>query len=578
VTEDGSTYSGKVAFVYIFNLVVGFGPLTLPHVFYESGYALATGFMLILGFVAYTTATFVIEAMSIGNALIFLGMHTDTESVTYEHVAQNDQDGAEENGLEDLDGVELVSPSGLSRKHSSSGVRERASTSLDAEEEENGEDNSASLQVKLEQNPFELRQKLELGEMAKIFLGSRGYRVLVFVTAVYLYGDLAIYACASPTTLIALYPGNREYVNLFFSSTPFKVNQRVAFQMWLGLFSLVVVPLSCMNFQKTKHLQLFTCTYRNIAIFSMIAIGINRYIKHGQLPPAETHEDIVVATHAANFASLPKLFGAATYSFMCHHSLPSIVFPIAADSRRNIMKIIAADYVAILSCYLLLCITAFFAFGTWLDRTCLSRPNGSTCSIHTVYIINFSDSINAAFGDFLTLLPVFICVTNYPLIAITTRNNLIFWFEKFRAKILSAPEPSASSTEIKLWHSLLVAVPPIIIALIVQDVSIIVEFTGSYAGLALEFVFPCWLVVMARRRIVGTAVENVHNDFSSPFRRHATVQLVMLWTLASLVFILIEQLLRFFGGPEAVESLTNTSGVANSSTLLVDNNDSKGVR
>ena len=41
---------------------------------------------------------------------------------------------------------------------------------------------------------FDITNKVELGKMAVMFFPSRGVKILYLVMAIYLYGDLAIYA------------------------------------------------------------------------------------------------------------------------------------------------------------------------------------------------------------------------------------------------------------------------------------------------------------------------------------------------------------------------------------------------
>mmetsp|Transcript_20993 Transcript_20993/g.36851 ORF Transcript_20993/g.36851 Transcript_20993/m.36851 type:complete len:385 (+) Transcript_20993:1-1155(+) len=374
--------------------------------------------------------------------------------------------------------------------------------------------------------------------MAKLFMGNFGYKVLMAITGIYLYGDLAIYASATPTTLISLFPGDRKEITIPLLDWTYPVDQDSSYSAWLMLFSCIVVPLSCLNFQKTKHLQIFTCTYRNAALVSMIALAAIRYEKH-VLSGRGGDDEPDLELKQFNPAGLPKLFGAATYSFMCHHSLPSIIFPIDAESRPYIMKILGLDYVAILITYLILCITAFLAFASYKDIICEEEPSTLSCAIQGIYILNFSSGTNPFFGDFLTLLPVFICFTNFPLIAITTRNNLIVWFNWFYNRITGGVIPPG---EVRLWHSLIVAVPPIIIAFVIHDVSIIVEFTGSYAGLALEFLFPCWLVVSARKAVNRLDPEiRQGNPYRSPFQSNVAVAIVLLWSVTSLCFIFFQQ-------------------------------------
>ena len=54
----------------------------------------------------------------------------------------------------------------------------------------------------------------------------------------------------------------------------------------------------------------------------------------------------------ANIDGVPSLFGVCVYSFMCHHSLPSMVTPIRNKSK--LFGVMLADYGTILAFYLVL--------------------------------------------------------------------------------------------------------------------------------------------------------------------------------------------------------------------------------
>merc|ERR1719340_156733 len=62
----------------------------------------------------------------------------------------------------------------------------------------------------------------------------------------------------------------------------------------------------------------------------------------------------------SKISGLPNLFGVCVYSFMCHHSLPSLVTPIANKSK--LYSILLGDYLLILGFYFLLAFTGIFAF------------------------------------------------------------------------------------------------------------------------------------------------------------------------------------------------------------------------
>ena len=62
----------QFVFIYLFNLHIGIGLLALPKAFSEGGMALGSILLIILAFVGYMTATYMIEAMDAANAYVKL--------------------------------------------------------------------------------------------------------------------------------------------------------------------------------------------------------------------------------------------------------------------------------------------------------------------------------------------------------------------------------------------------------------------------------------------------------------------------------------------------------------------------
>ena len=70
ISEPFSQYSPFTGLVYIFNLIVVTGALTLPAAFHDAGWLLSTIIIILLAFMSYLTATFVIESMACANAIV----------------------------------------------------------------------------------------------------------------------------------------------------------------------------------------------------------------------------------------------------------------------------------------------------------------------------------------------------------------------------------------------------------------------------------------------------------------------------------------------------------------------------
>lgn len=60
----------QVGLIYVYNLIVGTGALTLPAVFTKAGWALSIAVITMLAFMGFVTVTFIIEVMACANAVL----------------------------------------------------------------------------------------------------------------------------------------------------------------------------------------------------------------------------------------------------------------------------------------------------------------------------------------------------------------------------------------------------------------------------------------------------------------------------------------------------------------------------
>jgi amino acid permease len=84
----------------------------------------------------------------------------------------------------------------------------------------------------------------------------------------------------------------------------------------------------------------------------MIILAIVTLAKHGRHDKEVPHFNVL---------ALPNLFGGTVYSFMCHHSLPSIVTPMRDKSR--VLRIVGMAFMSVIVVYLFLFISCGLAFG-----------------------------------------------------------------------------------------------------------------------------------------------------------------------------------------------------------------------
>lgn len=219
----------------------------------------------------------------------------------------------------------------------------------------------------------------------------------------------------------------------------------------------------------------------------------------------------------ASLSGVPNLFGVCVYSFMCQHSLPSLVTPIS--NKKRVGALVLADYVLILAFYVLLAFTAIFCFDSSL--------------LHDMYTLNFTDNCSvlnvAVLRYFLGLFPVFTISTNFPIIAVTLRNN---WKTLFHRDGGTYPWVVD-----RVLFPLITLVPPIAVAFSTHNLESLVGITGAYAGTGIQYVVPACLVYCGRRHLEPVLGRGAVNKHQSPFRHSVWVWFVLVWAASCLVFV-----------------------------------------
>ncbi|EFA86165.1 transmembrane protein [Heterostelium album PN500] len=296
---------------------------------------------------------------------------------------------------------------------------------------------------------FNIKKRTEVGFMTQQFL------------------DLAIYAATVPTSLSVVTGG--------FSMGKLDLSAHDVYYFYLALFALFVVIIL------TSYKQSF-----RMIILSIIFIAQGKGAPPKDLP-------------MFNFAGLPAMFGVSIYAFMCHHSLPSIITPISTKKRLTFLM--GIDFGSIFVAYALLCITAVIAFGNQTNPTCDSSNHSGTfipCEIQSLYIYNFSSYNIKVFAIFLSLFPVFTLSTNYVLISITLRNNLL--------NLITYKSDQMNPKIRNIVFSLVSSLLPVGIAFATRNVSFLVNITGGYAGLGIIFVMPVALSYYSNKKLNSLGV------------------------------------------------------------------------
>ncbi|KAM6175997.1 transmembrane protein 104 [Erethizon dorsatum] len=481
ITETGELYSPYVGLVYMFNLIVGTGALTMPKAFASAGWLVSLILLVFLGLMSFVTTTFVVEAMAAANAqLRWKRMETHKEEEDDDSSTASDSDVLTQESYERAEKLPILS------------VQRHAPPNL-----------------------FEITDRVEMGQMASMFFNKVGVNLFYFCIIVYLYGDLAIYAAAVPFSLMQVtcsasgndscgVEADTKYNDTDLCWGPLR---RVdAYRIYLAVFTLLLGPFTFFDVQKTKYLQILTSLMRWIAFAIMIVLALVR-IGKGQ---GEGHPPL------ADFSGVRNLFGVCVYSFMCQHSLPSLITPVS--SKHHLTHLVFLDYMLILAFYGLLSFTAIFCFrgDSLMDMYTL---NFARCDVVGLATVRF----------FLGLFPVFTISTNFPIIAVTLRNN---WKTLFHREGGTYPWVVD-----RVVFPTITLVPPVLVAFCTHDLESLVGITGAYAGTGIQYVIPAFLVYLCRKDIHLAFGYGTVNKHRSPFRHTFWVGFVLLWAFSCFFFV-----------------------------------------
>ncbi|KAF7629280.1 hypothetical protein Mgra_00009174 [Meloidogyne graminicola] len=528
--ENVQTFSTTIGLLYIFNLIVGTGALTLPKAFQSAGYILGLILLLISEFTSYISATFVIETLAIANYIL-------NKPLTNQNILNEEQ--------------------------------------ILIEGENNDENNISEEEAEEINKKLILNKRIELAEMSHIFLGIGGTIFTYIILIIYLFGDLAVYSTMVPKSLMNIICSTLNSSSLN-SSLPCHNNPNdwlhlfsrfFVYQFCILIFVIFCFPMILMGMTKTKWLQLSTTLSRWTAFILMIVMAINLLLNNG----VKGHPPPI------NFNSFGSLFGVTVYAFMCHHSIPGLIFPIR-EIKNNFNIQLFGVYTLIYLFYCALSLTGSFAFEHTQD----------------IYTINFlhekTDNFNffnLLIDYFLALFPVFVLTSSYIIVAITLCNNIrvlvkllinkrinsslenqniinndnqpllqneynnippseieeeqtINYFNLFNNNIFNYLQTNINLNNLnKYLIPIIILLIPSLISMTTDNVLLLASITGSFPGVGVQYILPAILILNARRALfikIGSSTIP-SNLLSSPFKHWLWPIAILCWAIFAIIIV-----------------------------------------
>ncbi|XP_025058987.1 transmembrane protein 104-like isoform X3 [Alligator sinensis] len=363
---------------------------------------------------------------------------------------------------------------------------------------------------------FDINELLSLTDLTKMYFNTVGDLLSRITLMLGIYGSLAMFLTMAPFSLAELFcniprcTGESNYTVIYLDENRCwgPISKSNAYRIFLAGFVFLIGPFVFFSIQKNKFIQILATTI-SFSVFCIIFVVAFHLLAtgHGKGNPS-----------LANFGALPNLFGACSLAAVSHATLPQIIPPI--QNKAYLGFGIAIVFIVVGTLYALLSLTIMFTFENE--------------KIQTIVLLNFLDCSVAPgvfFIYFLGLYTTFKVSAIFPLNAVTLRDNLWAMFSPFQCSHIWIVE--------RLIFPILTILPPIVIAMVTENIEVIVGVTGSYAATIIQFVIPPLLVFFSRRDTHEKFGPSVHIKFASPFQHNLWIIIVIIFAVFALITVTI---------------------------------------
>ncbi|XP_025836801.1 transmembrane protein 104 homolog [Agrilus planipennis] len=269
------------------------------------------------------------------------------------------------------------------------------------------------------------------------------------------------------------------------------------------VFVLVGVVLSAFSSKKATPLHLIISIYRSSMVLAIIisaAYKIGRNKTQTPVAMAGAHQ-------------LPKLLGSTILSFMCHHSILRILYPV--HKKNRLQSYIVKIFSSVICLYVIISFTAILAF----------EP------VQEVYSINF-----AVQSDDFVIKKVFdYLIAVYPAVA-----GLIVFIEISRSLqehlqvlCLSFNDFETYNFCIRKLYFPFFVILSVVVPLCTNKIKVFVPIAGTFGGNITQNIIPLLLVHTGRKTCQKTLQPSV-NYYSSPLKKWYWPLAVFIWVAISL--------------------------------------------
>ena len=467
----------------LLNFVLATAVFTIPFPMHEVGIILGTIILAITCFISVIACTFIIEALALKNSILKQENIILDKAIAEEKQENNDLfDKSEKDKDKDKD---KDRPTFLSKTSLASNIDEiKQVEKNDIIKEDNQEEQEKDKEViddmlgddLLERsNTFYISKRFEISKLSKA-LPKIGYFFVVITIICYLYIGVTSNGIIAGNNLKDII-GRTLGIDM----------PEYSYYIIVICFFFITITIALNNIKHLKKFSMFIMIMRFVIIFLIMGCCFYSMGKYG----------------VAEFKDIPKfdlsnitvMIGNSLFVFMSHHSIPGMVENFTPQKR--LIKLLIIGYIFSLIFIVLYSYIGLFAF---------SNPNYK-CDKNSEFPIAIQSTFSS---NFLGLPVVGYIINYYPILnvitsgmqLITLRNNILEAIagcnRELSNKLNFAEKKGLGALLKNFAFNTIVALPPITIGLLLQNIQSLMKYFSSILGFLLMLIVP--LLVVNRYR------------------------------------------------------------------------------
>ena len=489
--NEGGNWGSSIFFIAnLLNFVLATAVFTIPFPMHEVGIILGTTILAITCFISVVACTFIIEALALKNSLVQRENIILNKAIKANELDKKEND--KENEDKDKDRPTFLSKESLSlsleakkdnKNDNDNNNNNDNDNSNNIEEEKISDEKKGLLGIENENtldeknDSFYIAKRFEISKLSKA-LSKPGYFFVVITIICYLYVGVTSNGIIAGNNL-------KDIIGKTFDTEL----PDYSYYIIVSCFFIITITIALNNIKHLKKFSMFIMVMRFVIIFLIMGCCFYSIAKYG----------------IAKFSDIPKfdisnitvMIGNSLFVFMSHHSIPGMVENFTP--QRRLVKLLIVGYIFSLLFIVLYSYVGLFAF---------SNPTFS-CDKNAPFPIAIQSTFSS---NFLGLSVVGYIINYYPVLnvitsgmqLITLRNNIleaIAGCDPAFANSLNFAEKKGCSALLKNFlFNTVVALPPIAIGLMLQNIQSLMKYFSSILGFLLMLIVPV-LVVNGYRSI-----------------------------------------------------------------------------